>query len=211
MPIYCDESGGVGRGVMTLAALSILEDDADDILTRFRQVTGLSSELKGSRIELAERALLFELLEPGDWTATVGIAISALTPEQGADRGDHDIAVYSALLDDVIASMIEQRGFDCTDVIVDDGRYGIATLALVRDSVGRLVGPLGTAKLAISHLFAGLQIADVIANSFFNRALVTGRQARMAAIVAPFLESGKIRLRLLSGNAEGDNHGGEQG
>jgi Protein of unknown function (DUF3800) len=211
MPIYCDESGGVGRGVMTLAALSILEDDADDILTRFRQVTGLSSELKGSRIELAERALLFELLEPGDWTATVGIAISALTPEQGADRGDHDIAVYSALLDDVIASMIEQRGFDCTDVIVDDGRYGIATLALVRDSVGRLVGPLGTAKLAISHLFAGLQIADVIANSFFNRALVTGRQARMAAIVAPFLESGKIRLRLLSGNAERDNHRGEQG
>jgi hypothetical protein len=27
----------------------------------------------------------------------------------------------------------------------------------------------------------------------------------MAATVAPFLESGKIRLRLLSGNAERDN------
>lgn len=187
---------------MTLAAVSIAADDADDVLSRFREVTGLRGELKGSRIDLAERALLFELLEPGDWHATVGIAISALRPEQGEDRGDHDIAIYSALLDDVIGAMLEAQGPDCSDVIIDDGRYGIETLALVRNSIGRLVGPLGTASLAVSHVLAGLQIADVIANSFFNRALVTERQARMAAIVAPFLESGKIRLRLLADDAE---------
>lgn len=211
MPVYCDESGGVGRGVMTLAGLSISEGVADKVLECFREMTGQSSELKGSRIELEERALLFELLEPGDWHATVGIAISALTPDQGADRGDHDIAIYSALLDDVIAAMIVQQGPDCTDVIVDDGRYGAATLALVRDSVGRLVGPLGTAKLALSHKLAGLQIADVIANSFFNRALVTTRQARMAAIVQPFLNSGKIKLRPLTGHAKRNDQSREQG
>jgi hypothetical protein len=204
MPIYCDESGGIGRGVMTLAALSIEANAADDILSRFREVTGLTSELKGSRIDLAERALLFEMLEPGDWHATVGIAISALRPEPGADRGDHDISIYAALLDDVIGSMLVDRGSDCSEVIIDDGRYGIETLALVRSSVGRLVGPLGTASLAVSHVLAGLQLADVIANSFFNRAMVTERQARLAAIVAPFLESGKIKLRLLAGNAEGN-------
>ena len=202
MPIYCDESGGIGRGVMTLAALSIEANAADDILSRFREVTGLTGELKGSRIDLAERALLFELLEPGDWHATVGIAISALRPEPGEDRGDHDIAIYSGLLDDVIGSMLVNRGSDCSDVIIDDGRYGIETLALVRNSVGRLVGPLGSASLAISHVLAGLQLADVIANSFFNRALVSERQARLAAIVAPFLDSGKIKLRLLSGDAQ---------
>ncbi len=201
MPIYCDESGGVGRGVMTLAALSITAEAADDVLTRFREVTGLAGELKGSRIDLAERALLFELLEPGDWHATVGIAISALKPEPGADRGDHDIAIYSGLLDDVIASMLAVRGSDCCDVVIDDGRYGIGTLMLVRSSVGRLVGPLGTATLAVSHSLAGLQLADVIANSFFNRAFVTERQARMAAIVAPFLESGKIKLRVMKPGA----------
>ena len=204
MPIYCDESGGIGRGVMTLAALSIEANAADDILSRFREMTGLTSELKGSRIDLAERALLFEMLEPGDWHATVGIAISALRPEPGADRGDHDISIYAALLDDVIGSMLVDRGSDCSEVIIDDGRYGIETLALVRSSVGRLVGPLGTASLAVSHVLAGLQLADVIANSFFNRAMVTERQARLAAIVAPFLESGKIKLRLLAGNAEGN-------
>jgi hypothetical protein len=204
MPIYCDESGGVGRGVMTLAAVSMNAEVADNVLARFREVAGLTGELKGSRIDLIQRALLFELLEPGDWHATVGIAISALKPEPGGDRGDHDIAIYSALLDDVIESMVEARP-DCSDVIIDDGRYGMETLALVRNAVGRLVGPLGTASLAISHTLAGLQLADVIANSFFNRALVNDRQARMAAIVAPFLETGKIKLRLLSGDPEGDD------
>jgi hypothetical protein len=205
MPIYCDESGGVGRGVMTLAALSITADVADDILARFRELTGLNGELKGSRIDLTERALLFELLEPGEWHATVGVAISALKPEQGEDRGDHDIKVYSALLDDVIVSMLADHGPACNEVIIDDGRYGPETLALVRNSVGRLVGPLGTASLAMSHTLAGLQLADVIANSFFNRAMVTERQARMAAIVAPFLESGKVKLRLLAGDAQRDD------
>lgn len=209
MPIYCDESGGVGRGVMTLAAISIEAKPAESILDRFRTVIGLTGELKGSRIDLPERALLFELLESGDWHATVGIAISALTPEQGADRGDHDIAVYSALLDDVIGSMMESQGLNCPQVIIDDGRYGIDTLALVRNAVGRLVGPLGSASLAVSHTLAGLQIADVIANTFFNRAMVTARQGRMAAIVAPFLESGKIKLRILSGDPEGNDQHGE--
>ena len=209
MPIYCDESGGVGRGVMTLAALSIEPEAADNILLRFRELTGLTSELKGSRIDLTERALLFKLLESSDWNATVGIAISALKPEPGEDRGDHDIAIYSRLLDDVIGSMLDVGGIACSDVVIDDGRYGVETLKLVRNSVGRLVGPLGTASLAVSHILAGLQLADVIANSFFNRAMVTERQARLAAIVAPFLEIGKIKLRLLSGDTEHDDQRSE--
>jgi hypothetical protein len=206
MPIYCDESGGIGRGVMTLAAVSISAEAANDVLTRYRKATGLVGELKGSRIDLEERAMLFDLLESADWHATVGIAISALTPDPGEDRGDHDIEIYAGLLDDVIASMLASQGELCRDVIIDDGRYGEATLALVRNAVGRLVGPLGTASLAMSHTLAGLQLADVIANSFFNRALVTSRQARLAAIVAPHLESGRIQLRLLSGHPKRHDH-----
>lgn len=204
MPIYCDESGGVGRGVMTLAALSIEAEAAEHILNRFREVTGLSSELKGSRIDLAERALLFEILASTDWSATIGIAISALTPEQGTDRGDHDIAVYAALLEDVIGAMLPTTS-GCASVVIDDGRYGPDTLALIRNDIAAVVGPCGSAHLELSHRLPGLQIADVIANTFFNRAMVTERQARMAAIVAPFLESGTIKLRLLSRHAESDD------
>ncbi|MGB5078564.1 MAG: hypothetical protein WBO17_13875 [Sphingorhabdus sp.] len=199
MPIYCDESGGIGRGVMTLAALSIEAEAAHAVLERFRQVTGLSSELKGSRIDLGERALLFELLDPVPFSATVGIAISALRPELGDDRGDHDIDTYARLLEDVIGSMLPQT-VGCARVVIDDGRYGPETLELITKDIAAVIGPCGSARLELSHRLPGLQLADVIANSLFNRALVSERQSKMAAIVAPFLESGRIKLRVLASN-----------
>jgi hypothetical protein len=197
MPIYCDESGGVGRGVMTLAAISVEDDDADAVVARFREITGLAGELKGSRIDLAERGLLFELLGQKPWTATIGIAISALAPNPDEDRGTHDIDIYVQLLEKAVTHMI--KGSDhCVQVVIDDGRYGPETLALIRKDIADFIGPCGTAALDLSHRRSGLQIADVIANTFFNRAMATERQGRMAAIVAPFLESGKISLRVLS-------------
>lgn len=208
MPVYCDESGGVGRGVMTLAAISIADEDADAVVKRFREITGLSSELKGSRIDLAERGLLFELLGQKKWAATVGIAISALTPDSGQDRGDHDTEVYARLLNDAVTGLIDSAQ-DCVQVVIDDGRYGPETLAFIRSDIAKSIGPCGTASLDLSHRRSGLQIADVIANTFFNRAMVTERQGRMAAIVAPFLESGRINLRLLSRDTEGDDKGGK--
>lgn len=208
MPIYCDESGGVGRGVMTLAATSIDAAVADAVVSRFREITGLSGELKGSRIDLAERGLLMELLGEREWAATVGIAISALTPESGQDRGSHDTDVYAQLLEDAVSEMIKGTD-DCVQVVIDDGRYGPETLALIRKDIADFIGPCGTASLDLSHRLSGLQIADVIANTFFNRAMPTERQGRMAAIVAPFLESGKIKLRVLSRDPESDDQSGK--
>lgn len=204
MPIYCDESGGVGRGVMTLAAISIADEAAAAVLGRFREITGLSTELKGSRIDLAERGLLFEILVRHEWHATVGIAISALVPESGEDRGDHDTGIYARLLNETLSSMTEETA-DCSNIIIDDGRYGPDTLAIIRRDIIDAITPCGTASWDISHRVPGLQIADVIANTFFNRAMVTPRQGRMAAIVAPFLETGRIKLRLLSGDPEGND------
>lgn len=199
MPIYCDESGGVGRGVMTLAGIDIDADRAEALLARFRTVTGYHGEVKGSRIEPAERALIFEMLKGSGAQILVGIAISALVPEANGDRGDHDVHVYAALLEDVVAAMLANDG-DCPNVVIDDGRYGPATLGAIREDIACLVGPCGTAQLELSHRLAGLQLADVVANTFFNRALVNERQGRMAAIAAPLLESGQIRMRVLGGN-----------
>jgi hypothetical protein len=196
MNIYCDESGGVGRGIMTLAALAIADEDAEAVLYRFRAVTGHQGELKGSRIDLGERALVFELMANHQFQASVSIAISAVHPEPGEDRGDHDIAVYAALLEDAIARLLPLSG-GCAQILIDDGRYAPETLALVRSEIGSLIGPFGSAGLEVSHAKAGLQLADVIANSFFNRALVSDRQARMAAIVEPFLDDGRIIMQIL--------------
>lgn len=182
---------------MTLAAVHIAPEAADALLADFRAATGLTSELKGSRIDMGERALFFDLFRATGAEAQVGVAISALTPAPGQDRGDHDRLTYAALLDDVIGAMlIEAQG--CDGVIIDDGRYDALSLDHIRADISALIGPCGHAKLELSHRSAGLQIADVIANSFFNRALVTDRQAQFAHIVQPFLDDKRITLRILA-------------
>jgi hypothetical protein len=181
---------------MTLAAVSVEPDVAAQLLLDFRARTGLTGELKGSRIDLDERALFFDLFGGTNAHAIVGVAISAVRPAPGEDRGDHDQRVYAALLDDAVAALLP-KAIGCTDVIIDDGRYDQATLAPIRVEIARLIGPCGLASLELSHRLAELQIADVIANTFFNRALVSPRQSRMARAVAPFLDSGKIEMRVL--------------
>lgn len=197
MPIYCDESGGIGRGVMTLAAVLIDETEADGILLQYRNLTGLTGELKGSRIDLNDRAMFFELLAASAAKTEVGIAISVLKPEPGEDRGTHDIDIYAQLMNDTVGKLLPGGGA-CTSVVMDTGRYGDEILGKIRSEIAALIGPWNGAHMVESHRMAGLQIADVIANTFFNRALVTERQGRMAAIVQPFLDSGQIILKLLS-------------
>ncbi len=198
MHIFCDESGGIGRGVMTLAAIRIEPNSADGVLSRFRAVTGIDDEVKGSRISLGERGFLFELLERTAFIATVSVAVSALRAKPGQDRGDQDVEVYAALLQDAVESLMPDGG-DCVEVTIDDGRYSPVTLAGVRNDIGRLIGPCSSAALELSHRSAGLQLADVVANSFFTRALAGERQMRMNALLEPFLQSGRVKLQVLEG------------
>lgn len=203
MNIWCDESGGVGRGTMTLAAVAISTDQAEALLAAFRKASGLTRELKGSRIDLDERRYFFELLAKTHARVVVSIAISAVIPAPGEDRGDHDRDIYAALLDDAVGALTKNE-VGCTTLTIDDGRYDAKTLAIIRAQIAALVGPLGLATLELSHRAAGLQIADVIANSFFNRALVSPRQGAIGAMVAPFLESGQIAMRILAPRAPPD-------
>jgi hypothetical protein len=197
MQIYCDESGGVGRGVMTLAAVAIAPDAADSLLTQFRDATGLRGELKGSRIDLEERALFFELFDQSQAKAIIGFSTIALRPEPGEDRGDLDQRIYAALLEEAVSHLLlESDG--CAGIMIDDGRYGPTTLAHIRDDLASLIGPCGRAALELSHRSAGLQIADVIANTMFNRALPSERQARFIAMTRPFLENRQLRLHILA-------------
>jgi Protein of unknown function (DUF3800) len=196
MQIFCDESGGVGRGVMTLAAVAISADVADGLVAQFRAQTGLTSELKGSRIDLVERALFFDLFEASNAKAVVGFSTIALRPLPGEDRGDLDRSIYVRLLDEVVSVLLLESG-GCASITIDDGRYAPATLSLIRDDMAAMIGPCGNAALELSHRSAGLQIADVIANTMFNRALPSERQGRFLAMTQPLLASRRIRIELL--------------
>lgn len=194
MPIYVDESGGLSAGAMTMAGVSIAEEDADRLLRRFKTVTGLRGELKGSRIDLVQRALFFELLERFGGRARVCVAHSDLLPTLNRPS---DFNVYVSLLSQLVDDWLPETG-GCANFIVDEGRYDALVLEQVRLDIAAMLASFGTARMADSARCPGVQIADVIANSYYNLAIQSGRSHRIAAIVEPFVQSHVLRSRPLA-------------
>ena len=190
--IYCDESGGVGAGVMTLAAVSIAPDAADALLLRMRDGLGLRGELKGSRIELAERAFCIEaMMRLGGRVVVATANIAALRAAHGDDLPE-DITIYAALLDRVVAAWAAIEGH-CLNVVIDDGRYDARLNGLLREDVQASLGTCGQALLADSKRSSGVQIADVLANSFYQIGLGGPRAGRVTALFAPFVADGRVQ------------------
>ena len=185
--IYCDESGGVGAGAMTFAAVHIMGDDAKYLLSRFREITSHRGELKGSRIDLTERGLFFELLEKTSAAAHVSIIKSADVPET---KG-RDFTAYNHLLHETIDSLLPRTG-GCGDVVIDEGRYDPAILENTRQDIADMLGNWGQAKLIDSKRSIGVQIADVIANSCYNITTGSSKAERLQKIMRPMVESRRI-------------------
>lgn len=198
MTIYCDESGGLNAGAMTFAAVMLTADTARAIHQRFRAVTGLRGELKGSRISLTERAYLLELFDRAGGRAWVAVARRDSLANGADGASPRDLDLYTALLNLAVSRWLPETGGVCTDVVIDDGRYDPAILSRVRQDIQTGLGQWGRASLADSHRSDGVQIADVIANSIFNIASRSPRAQRIERIVEPMLESRTIRIAELT-------------
>lgn len=198
MTIYCDESGGLNAGAMTFAAAMLTPDAAADIHRRFRAVTGLRGELKGSRISLVERAYLLELFDRAGGRAWVAVATRATLARGPSDAPPSDLALYAALLNLAVGRWLPETGGVCADVVIDDGRYDAGILSKVRTEIQAGLGHWGTASLADSRRSEGVQIADVIANSLFNIAAKSPRAHRIEQIIEPMLVSKAIRVAELT-------------
>ncbi len=193
MTIYCDESGGIGAGVMTLAAVSLPPDDAAAILERLRDVLGLPGELKGSRIDMAERAFVIELLfRMGGRVVIAAASMPTLRAAHGSDMPE-DIAIYAALLDAAVDPWVAASG-GCIAVEIDDGRYDPRLNGMLRADVQAGLGQWGQIRLADSKRSPGVQLADVLANSAYQIGLNGPRAARIDALLAPFVETGAVRI-----------------
>ena len=192
MTIYCDESGALSAGAMCFAAVAIEPQAAENLLDRFRQVTGLRGELKGSRIALIERAYFFELLDRFDGTAWVSV-IRREKLAREAPLPD-DIKVYARLLGTVLDQWRSAPSVGVQEIIIDDGRYDPRLQSLLRDDIQRDLGQWGKTHLADSRRTAGIQIADVIANTIYNLATQTQRSERMRRIVSPFVQDRRVQV-----------------
>lgn len=177
---------------MIFAALSISSEDADAVVDRFRTITGLRGELKGSRINPTERGLLFEILAQREVKAWVAFADGARLAQARASR-ESDLLLYSALLDTAVSAFLPSTGGACADVVIDEGRYDPAIIGHVRTDVQGALGQWGRASMADSSRCAGIQIADVVANSLYNLIAQTQRARRIGLIVQPWLDSGRIK------------------
>ena len=178
---------------MTFAAVAVAPDAADATVARFRAITGLRGELKGSRITPVERGLLFEILAQHDAQAWVAVADAAQLA-QALAAAVSDRALYSKLLDTAVAAWLPTTGGECADIIIDEGRYDPRILDEVRLDIQALLGQWGKASLADSRRCAGIQIADVIANSLFNLTIASVRARRIHAIVQPWLDNRRLRV-----------------
>lgn len=194
MTIFCDESGGLNAGAMTFAAVMLTPQVAADIHARFRSVTGLRGELKGSRISIVERAYLLELFDRAGGRAWVAVAHRDAIGRNAGGTVPSDLSVYAALLNLAVGRWLPETGGVCTDVVIDDGRYDPTILGKVREDIQVGLGGWGHASLADSHRSDGVQIADVIANSLFNITVGSPRAHRIQRIIEPMLASKAIRV-----------------
>ena len=198
MTIYCDESGGLNAGAMTFSAVMLTPQAATEIHERFRGVTGLRGELKGSRISIVERAYLLELFDRAGGRAWVAVAKRDKLAQNPGGTLPSDLALYAGLLNLAIGRWLPETGGVCTDVVIDDGRYDPKILAHVREEIQEGLGQWGRASLADSRRSDGVQIADVIANSLFNITVGSQRAHRIQRILDPMLASKAVRIAELT-------------
>ena len=198
MTIYCDESGGLNVGAMTFSAVMLTPQVATEIHERFRGVTGLRGELKGSRISIVERAYLLELFDRAGGRAWVAVASRDKLAQNPGGTLPSDLALYAGLLNLAIGRWLPETGGVCTDVVIDDGRYDPKILAHVREEIQEGLGQWGRASLADSRRSDGVQIADVIANSLFNITVGSQRAHRIQRILDPMLASKAVRIAELT-------------
>lgn len=196
MMLYCDESGGVGAGVMTLAAVALPAKAAGHLLERTRDVLGIRGELKGSRLDVAQRGFVVELFARLGGRAIITEARVADLTQQGR-RQLSDLDIYTAMLEHTIAAWLPQSG-GRVDVTIDDGRYDQMRNSRIRDEIQASIGNWGHAALSDSRLSPGVQIADVMSNSHFHVAVNGRHTRRVTALLEPFWADGSIRRLELS-------------
>lgn len=195
--IYCDESGGINSGGMTFAAVYIDSGAAENLLAQFRLKTGHIGELKGSRIDIEERGIFFQLLEQSGAIAQVDIIKSSDISADILTIKGADLKAYNHLLNACIGALLPRTG-GCANVVIDEGRYDPKILEEAREDIAALLGNWGKAQLMDSKRSTGVQIADVIANSCYKVVTGSSKARRIQSYMTPMIMAHTLNIELHS-------------
>jgi hypothetical protein len=190
--IFCDESGGTDKasGAFVAAAVSIVPGEANRLVRRFRKAARITSEVKGHRLTARQRWIFFDMLSAQTDLGGVAVTCGHFEP-LGAWAIHHlrEIDLYGYMMTEACRALPAH-----TTVTLDGGRYKKAPADVVRQAIARATGAEQVA-FGDSATLAGLQVADVIANTVFQ-SLGSGEAAEAAkAILAMLTGTGRLSIQ----------------
>lgn len=202
MHIFCDESGGTDQanGTFIVSAVAVAQSDAKVLMRRFRKATRIGDEIKGHRLTPEQRRIFFRELRKMGTAVAVSTTCSRQHPLGGWAMATLDEADLRTEL--LVESCAELPIVGPTiGITVDGGRYKRQVLErLVPMTIGaleaRFAGMGFTMQYDSSERVAGLQVADIIANTLFH-SLGDGPSAEDAATqIHAAEEVGQLIVRL---------------
>lgn len=181
--IFCDESE-IARRHLLVAAVAIEPKLAKRLMGRFRKQEKLKDEIKGHELTIAQRQAFFAMMAEYAPEATAVVICEREHPLGGHMMGT--LAPSDLWAELVVESclVLQPRG-PTLAVTPDGGRYSRKVLdPLERQISNKLIKATGIERVRVrcepSESLAGLQVADIIANSA-THARHAGESADLAA------------------------------
>jgi len=200
--IFCDESGGTDSSNATFlaSAISIIPAEAQRLIKSFRKATRIVGEIKGHWLTPEHRRVFLDLVaKRGDLVSAVVIC-SRFDACGGWAMGSlAEIDLYSHLLAEACVALPNLATADHLTVTPDGGRYKKAQLESVRKHLAQVVTARHShmrthVAFGDSASLAGLQIADVIANSVFQSFGTTAASETTKELLCPLIACGVLRV-----------------
>jgi hypothetical protein len=200
--IFCDESGGVDGDHFLVAAITVADSCATRIVKTFKKAVKMSSEIKGHSLSETDRRIFFDILnKEGDALAIVVHCGRSSVVGGWAMRGLKEIVLYGHLISEACTPIIKSASVPSIQISPDGGRYKKSESEELRKILHRTFsGAFGSeTKLKVafqsSHDSAGIQIADVIANTVYQYQSGSGSAALCGEITSNLIALERLELR----------------
>ncbi len=203
MQIFCDESGGTdpANDLFLAATVAIPLTGATRLLKSFRKATRWTGgEVKGHRLTPEQRRVFFDLFCREDDLGSIVVSCSRRTLVGGWAMGAlSEIELYGHLLREACVDLVPATSQHVT-ITPDGGRYKKSelhkiALHLAREVQQRSPAAPVTVSFADSASVAGLQVADVVANTAFQAQTVAANAELAGTLLAPLRLTGRLVMR----------------
>lgn len=201
MQIFCDESGGGDGDHFLVAAIMVADYCATRIVKNFKKAVKRSSEIKGHSLSERDRRIFFDILsKEGDAFGIVVHCGRSTVIGGWAMSGLSEIDLYGHLISEACTPIIKNASVPSIQIFPDGGRYKKVDSEKVRKTLHHRFTQTSSSqakfKIAFqsSHESAGIQIADVVANTVYQFKSGSGSSGVCGEITTDLIASERLEL-----------------